>query len=143
MPETAATGAAVRERGGVAAILAIEDDWTVRTVLEHTLASAGHDVDVASGITDARQLLAKGSYDVVLLDLNLPDGNGLDLLQEIRTEHGTKVSVLVLTGMRQEDAVVRGLELGADDYVTKPFSPPELLARVTRCLGQRLGHPRR
>jgi DNA-binding response OmpR family regulator len=131
------------ERGDVAAILAIEDDWTVRTVLEHTLASAGHDVDVAAGIADARQLLSKGPYDVVLLDLNLPDGNGLDLLQEIRTEHGTKVSVLVLTGMRQEDAVVRGLELGADDYVTKPFSPPELLARVTRCLGQRLGQDHR
>ena len=128
----------------MAAILAIEDDWTVRTVLEHTLASAGHDVDIAPGIADGRKLLASGRYDVVLLDLNLPDGNGLDLLQEIRTQLGTTVSVLVLTGMRQEDAVVRGLELGADDYVTKPFSPPELLARVTRSLGQRLGHdPRR
>jgi two-component system phosphate regulon response regulator PhoB len=124
----------------MAAILAIEDDWTVRTVLEHTLASAGHDVDIAPGIADGRELLANGRYDVVLLDLNLPDGNGLDLLQEIRTQLGTTVSVLVLTGMRQEDAVVRGLELGADDYMTKPFSPPELLARVTRCLGQRLSH---
>jgi two-component system phosphate regulon response regulator PhoB len=123
----------------MAAILAIEDDWTVRTVLEHTLASAGHDVDIAPGIGDGRKLLTDGRYDVVLLDLNLPDGNGLDLLREIRTQLGTTVSVLVLTGMRQEDAVVRGLQLGADDYVTKPFSPPELLARVTRCLGQRLG----
>ena len=124
----------------MAAILAIEDDWTVRIVLEHTLASAGHAVDVAPGIAEGRQLLATSRYDLVLLDLNLPDGNGLDLLREIRTEHGTAVSVLVLTGMRQEETVVRGLELGADDYVTKPFSPPELLARVTRCLGQRLGH---
>jgi len=120
----------------VAAILAIEDDWTVRTVLEHTLASAGHDVDVAPGISDGRKLLADGRYDVVLLDLNLPDGNGLDLLRDIKRELGATVSVLVLTGMRQEDAVVRGLELGADDYVTKPFSPPELLARVSRCLGR-------
>jgi DNA-binding response OmpR family regulator len=123
----------------MAAILAIEDDWTVRTVLEHTLESAGHDIDVAHGIADGWQLLAEGRYDMVLLDLNLPDGNGLDLLRDIRNELGTAVSVLVLTGMRQEDAVVRGLELGADDYVTKPFSPPELLARVSRCLGQRLG----
>jgi two-component system phosphate regulon response regulator PhoB len=120
----------------VAAILAIEDDWTVRTVLEHTLASAGHDVDVVPGISDGRKLLADGRYDVVLLDLNLPDGNGLDLLRDIKRELGATVSVLVLTGMRQEDAVVRGLELGADDYVTKPFSPPELLARVSRCLGR-------
>jgi two-component system phosphate regulon response regulator PhoB len=120
----------------VAAILAIEDDWTVRTVLEHTLGSAGHDVDVAPGIIDGRKLLAEGRYDVILLDLNLPDGNGLDLLRDIRNDLGTAVSVLVLTGLRQEDAVVRGLELGADDYVTKPFSPPELLARVGRCLGR-------
>ena len=125
-------------KGEVATILAIEDDWTVRTVLEHTLASAGHDVDVAAGLSDGRERLADGHYDVILLDLNLPDGNGLDLLHEIKRDLGTAVSVLVLTGMRQEDSVVRGLELGADDYVTKPFSPPELLARVSRCIGQRL-----
>jgi DNA-binding response OmpR family regulator len=120
----------------VAAILAIEDDWTVRTVLEHTLASAGHDVDVASAIADARKLLTDGHYDMVLLDLNLPDGNGFDLLRDIRKDLGFTVPVLVLSGLRQEDSVVRGLELGADDYVTKPFSPPELLARVSRCLGR-------
>jgi two-component system phosphate regulon response regulator PhoB len=120
----------------VAAILAIEDDWTVRTVLEHTLESAGHDVDVAPGIVDARKLLADGHYDIVLLDLNLPDGNGLDLLRDLRKDLGSAVPVLVLSGLRQEEAVVRGLELGADDYVTKPFSPPELLARVSRCLGR-------
>ena len=120
----------------MAAILAIEDDWTVRTVLEHTLSSAGHQVEAVPGVSDGRERLATGRYDVVLLDLNLPDGNGLDLLRDIRREHGTGVSVLVLSGMRQEEAVVRGLELGADDYVTKPFSPPELLARVARCLGR-------
>jgi two-component system phosphate regulon response regulator PhoB len=120
-------------------ILAIEDDWTVRTVLEHTLKSAGYDIDLVSGISDARQLLAEGRYDLVLLDVNLPDGNGLDLLRDLRKDLGTGVPVLVLSGLRQEEVVVRGLELGADDYVTKPFSPPELLARVSRCLGQRTG----
>jgi DNA-binding response OmpR family regulator len=124
----------------MAAILAIEDDWTVRTVLEHTLGSAGHQVEAVPGIADGRDRLAEGRYDIVLLDLNLPDGNGLDLLRDIRRDHGGDVAVLVLSGMRQEEAVVRGLELGADDYVTKPFSPQELLARVARCLGsQRLG----
>ncbi len=118
-------------------ILAIEDDWTVRTVLEHTLRSAGYDIDLVPGISDARELLAEGHYDLVLLDLNLPDGSGLDLLRDIRKDLG--VPVLVLSGLRQEEVVVRGLELGADDYVTKPFSPPELLARVGRCLGQRTG----
>jgi two-component system phosphate regulon response regulator PhoB len=118
-------------------ILAIEDDWTVRTVLEHTLRSAGYEIDLVPGISDARELLAEGHYDLVLLDLNLPDGSGLDLLRDIRKDLG--VPVLVLSGLRQEEVVVRGLELGADDYVTKPFSPPELLARVGRCLGQRTG----
>jgi two-component system phosphate regulon response regulator PhoB len=120
-------------------ILAIEDDWTVRTVLEHTLRSAGYDIDLVPAISDARELLAEGDYDLVLLDLNLPDGSGLDLLRDIRKELGAGVPVLVLSGLRQEEVVVRGLELGADDYVTKPFSPPELLARVGRCLGQRTG----
>lgn len=120
-------------------ILAIEDDWTVRTVLEHTLTSAGYDVDLVPGVSDARQRLTEGRYDLVLLDLNLPDGNGLDLLRDIRRDLGSGVSVLVLSGLRQEEVVVRGLELGADDFVTKPFSPPELLARVSRCLGQRTG----
>ena len=137
MPKVAVIGAAIRAwEDDVAAILAIEDDWTVRTVLEHTLASAGHDVDVAPAISDARKLLADRNYDMVLLDLNLPDGNGLDLLRDLRKDLGSAVPVLVLTGLRQEEAVVRGLELGADDYVTKPFSPPELLARVSRCLGR-------
>ena len=126
----------------MASILAIEDDWTVRAVVEHTLGSAGHDVDAVPAVADGRERLAAGRYDLVLLDLNLPDGNGFDLLREIRRDHGTEVPVLVLSGMRQEDAVVRGLGLGADDYVTKPFSPPELLARVARCLGQRLGQRR-
>jgi two-component system phosphate regulon response regulator PhoB len=123
-------------KGDMATILAIEDDWTVRTVLEHTLTSAGHAVDVVRGVSDARRSLADGKYDMVLLDLNLPDGNGLDLLRDIRRDQGATFPVLVLSGMRQEEAVVRGLELGADDYVTKPFSPPELLARVGRCLGR-------
>ena len=80
--------------------------------------------------------MADGTYDLVLLDLNLPDGNGLDLLQDIRRDLGDGFPVLVLSGLRHEEAVVRGIELGADDYVTKPFSPPELLARVRRCLGR-------
>jgi DNA-binding response OmpR family regulator len=137
MPKVVANGAAIRAwEDDVAAILAIEDDWTVRMVLEHALKSAGHEVDVAPAISDARKLLADGRYDMVLLDLNLPDGNGLDLLRDIRKDLGPTVPVLVLSGLRQEDSVVRGLELGADDYVTKPFSPPELLARVSRCLGR-------
>jgi two-component system phosphate regulon response regulator PhoB len=118
----------------MAAILAIEDDWTVGVVLEHTLRSAGHDVDLVRGLTDGREALTNSRYDLVLLDINLPDGNGLELLRDVRHRFGRELQVLVLTGMRQEESVVEGLELGADDYVTKPFSPSELLARVSRCV---------
>lgn len=113
-------------------ILAIEDDRTVGLVLEHVLETAGHEVRVARGVADGRGALAERRYDLIVLDLNLPDGSGLDLLREIRERVGASTPVLVLSGMRQEESVVRGLRSGADDYVTKPFSPLELLARVER-----------
>lgn len=113
-------------------ILAIEDDRTVGLVLEHILETGGHQVRLARGVAEARQALSDGRYDLVILDLNLPDGSGLELLRSIREEAGEDTRVVVLSGMRQEEVVVRGLRLGADDYVTKPFSPQELLARVDR-----------
>lgn len=113
-------------------ILAIEDDRTVGLVLEHILETAGHEVRLARGVSEGRGALAEGRYDLVILDLNLPDGSGLDLLRSIREEVGEGTPVVVLSGMRQEEVVVRGLRLGAGDYVTKPFSPQELLARVDR-----------
>jgi len=113
-------------------ILAIEDDWTVGMVLEHVLKTAGHEVQIVRGIADGRGALKRERFDLVLLDLNLPDGNGFDLLRAMRKDLGSATPILVLSGMRQEETVVQGLRLGADDYVAKPFSPPELLARVDR-----------
>ncbi len=113
-------------------VLAIEDDWTVGMVLEHVLETAGHQVEVVRGVVDGRGALSHGGYDLVLLDLNLPDGNGFELIRAIRQELGRSTPIVVLSGMRQEDTVVEGLRLGADDYVAKPFSPRELLARVDR-----------
>jgi two-component system phosphate regulon response regulator PhoB len=103
-------------------------------VLEHVLATAGHEVEVVPGIEDGRGALEKGRFDLVLLDVNLPDGCGLELIRSIREGLYRDTPVVVLSGMRQEETVVRGLKLGADDYVTKPFSPTELLARVDRWL---------
>jgi len=116
----------------VSSILAIEDDWTVGLVLEHVLRTAGHEVRIARGVEDGTGALSDDGYDLILLDLNLPDGSGFELLRAIREDLGRTVPVVVLSGMRQEETVVRGLKLGADDYVAKPFSPPELLARVER-----------
>jgi two-component system phosphate regulon response regulator PhoB len=116
----------------VATVLVIEDEWVLGQVLEQVLGAAGHDVVIARSLAAARDRLRAGGVDLVLLDVVLPDGSGLEFLQELRGELGVRVPVLILSGMKQEDTVVRGLELGADDYVTKPFSPRELLARIRR-----------
>ncbi len=121
-----------RRTGNVATVLVIEDEWVVSRVLEQVLASAGHEVALAASLAEARSALAERKFDLVLLDVNLPDASGLPFLGEIRAELGHGGPVLILSGMKQEETVARGLELGADDYVTKPFSPRELLARIAR-----------
>ncbi|MGH7855694.1 MAG: response regulator transcription factor, partial [Candidatus Binatia bacterium] len=72
--------------------------------------------------------------ELIILDLGLPDGDGLDLLRRLRADMHSSVPVLVLTAFRQEDKAVRAFELGADDFVTKPFAPRELVARIERVL---------
>jgi DNA-binding response OmpR family regulator len=113
-------------------ILVIEDDATVVKLLRMTLERAGYRLDVVGSVAAGRALLQPGSHQMLILDLALPDGNGLDLLRAIRSEMGIECPVLILTSYRQEDSVVQGLENGADDYLTKPFSPRELLARVRK-----------
>lgn len=113
-------------------ILVIEDDSVIGAILDRVLSHAGHAVQVVRRLSTGREVLESRDVDLILLDLNLPDGSGLDLLRAIRQDMHLKTPVMVLSGMRQEDHIVRGLQLGADDYVTKPFSPLELVARVDR-----------
>ena len=115
-------------------ILVVDDDEQIQYLLTELLRHYGYHVVCRSDVKSALEDVEKSRPDLVLLDLNLPDGNGLDLLRDVRNRFGRTVPVVVLSGMRQEEAVVEGLELGADDYVTKPFSPSELLARVSRCI---------
>ncbi len=116
-------------------ILAIDDDPVVGKVLKVTLGLAGHEVQVVTDLSEAYDALGDSRYDLILLDLNLPDGSGFDLLRHVRETLNRPTPVIVLSGLKQEHNVVRGLELGADDYVTKPFSPREVAARVERWLG--------
>jgi two-component system, OmpR family, phosphate regulon response regulator PhoB len=116
----------------MSAILLIDDDEVVSSILERVLGSAGHSVDVVHKLGDGRDALDASDYDLVLLDINLPDGSGLDFLRSVRREGNRSTPIVVLSGMRQEDTIVQGFELGADDFVTKPFSPMELVARVDR-----------
>ena len=102
-------------------ILLIEDDQALGRGTALALAGEGREIRVAATLAQGWAALSEGEYALVLLDLNLPDGNGLDFLTALRRTSG--VPVLILTANDLESDQVAGLELGADDYVTKPFSP--------------------
>jgi DNA-binding response OmpR family regulator len=113
-------------------ILVVEDDRSVGRVVEVSLGLAGHEVQLATDTSAGESAIRANGHDLVILDVNLPGGTGLELLRLIRHELGRTTPVIMLSGQKQEDNIVRALELGANDYVTKPFSPRELAARVNR-----------
>lgn len=113
-------------------ILLVEDDERIRIELLDALRAAGYEPEVAVNLRSARTLAAR-PRDLILLDLGLPDGDGLDLCRELR-QQGRGVPVIVITARDAPDQRVRGLDVGADDYVVKPFHMPELLARIRSVL---------
>ena len=114
-------------------ILVIEDNRDLAAGLRNNLEIEGYEVEVALNGAAARAALKSGSADLVILDLMLPDTDGFRILRELRAED-PEVPVLILTARGEEADKVRGLRLGADDYVTKPFGLLELLARVDALL---------
>ncbi|MBH0116586.1 response regulator transcription factor [Salinibacterium sp. NG253] len=116
-------------------VLVVEDERDIREVLRRYLERAGFSVLTTGSGAEALKLFA--SADLVLLDLGLPDIEGTDLLREIKAL-GT-LPVIVLTARSSTEERIRGLELGADDYVTKPFSPHEVVLRVQAVLNRRGG----
>lgn len=112
----------------MATILVVEDDIGISDLLNLSLLDAGFSTKRATTLTAARQFLATENFDAVLLDLGLPDGNGLDLCRELRV--GNTIPLIIITARRDEIDRVLGLEFGADDYVVKPFSPREVVARL-------------
>lgn len=115
-----------------AAILAVEDDASLQRSLMMTLKAAGYAPVGAASIAEARRMRAHYKPHIVLLDLGLPDGDGLDFIAEIRREALTPI--VVLTARDAEELKVKALDAGADDYVTKPFGLDELLARLRAAL---------
>lgn len=113
-------------------VLLVDDDAGIRKVVGRTLESAGMRVVSAGDGAHARNALGEYDFSLVLLDVNLPDVNGLDLCQEIHESHN--VPVVMLTVVVDETDIVRALESGADDYIRKPFGTRELLARVQAVL---------
>ena len=117
-------------------VLLLEDDPAIARTVCYALERDGIRCTHSLLIVDARQQWANGRYDALLLDVGLPDGNGLDWCRQLRAS-GVTAPMLVLSARGEEIDRVLGLELGADDYLTKPFSPRELVAR-TRALLRRV-----
>ncbi|MGD0640919.1 MAG: response regulator transcription factor [Roseiarcus sp.] len=110
-------------------VLLVEDDYVLGEAVRDHIAALGHGVDWMKRLDDAREALATVDYELVLLDLNLPDGRGLDLLRELR-RRGADAPVIILTAQDQIAARIEGLNSGADDYLVKPFDLSELAARI-------------
>lgn len=114
-------------------ILIVEDDEAIATGLELNLRLAGYEPRTVHDGSEALDVIAEASPDLVLLDINLPKVNGLEILSELR-KRGTRIPVVVLSAREGEYDKVAALRLGADDYVTKPFALAELLARIDAVL---------
>src|SRR5215831_15769341 len=118
-------------------LLVVEDETRIGELIQGALARVGFTVDAVALCADARAALAVTSYDAAIVDLGLPDGDGLNLLGELRAA-GNLTPVLVLTARDAVEDRVRGLDTGADDYLVKPFAMKELIAR-TKALLRRPG----
>jgi DNA-binding response OmpR family regulator len=114
-------------------ILVVEDEPSIAFGLQLDLKSEGYDVEIESDGESALQRARKEAFDLILLDVMLPRKDGFEVCRELRRS-GSKTPVIMLTAKAQEAEKVLGLEIGADDYVTKPFSPRELRARVKAAL---------
>jgi len=120
-------------------VLVVDDEPTVREVVVGYLRRDGHDVAEAGDGNTALELLESDPPDLIVLDMMLPGVNGLDILRRVRAS--SAIPVIMLTARAEESDRVAGLELGADDYVVKPFSPRELAARVNGVLRRTGGRP--
>ena len=114
-------------------ILLVEDDVFLRDGLTEVLQSEGYDVISLDNCMKARELIKFFSFNLIIFDVMLPNGNGLEICTELRAA-GNNVPVLLLTACDDEIQIVRGLDAGADDYVTKPFKLRELLSRIRALL---------
>lgn len=113
-------------------ILMVEDDESIGLGVSYALQAEGMEVTVAKTFGQALPLIEKGAFDLALLDVGLPDGDGYSLCEAIRTKGDTPI--IFLTAQDEEESVIKGFEIGADDYMTKPFRLQELLSRMKAVL---------
>lgn len=128
---SAAAGATARQR-----ILVCDDNSLLVDLIEHHLVENGYDVDLAHDGGEALASIEEGRPDAVVLDAMMPVHSGFEVLRRMKEQPATAgIPVVMLTGLSQEDDVVNALELGAAEFMVKPFLPEELLARLKRLLG--------
>jgi two-component system, OmpR family, phosphate regulon response regulator PhoB len=121
-----------------ASILVVEDEPAIQELISVTLTRNGHSVTRTANAAEAYRAVSEALPDVILLDWMLPDGSGLAIARRLRSEARTReVPIIMLTARAADDDKVTGLDSGADDYVTKPFSPRELEARIQAVLRRR------
>lgn len=113
-------------------IFLVEDDLSLISGLSFALKKQGYTVDIARTSTEAAQLWSKEPYDLVVLDVSLPDGSGFDLCRRVRQT--SKVPIIFLTAADEETDIIMGLDIGGDDYITKPFKLAIFLSRVNALL---------
>jgi len=116
-------------------VLVVEDDREIRALMQSSLSVEGFEVQTAVSLSEASALLRHSPPDVIVLDLGLPDGDGVQLVREVRTRHS--LPIVVVSARHQEAQKIQLLDAGADDYLTKPFSVGELLARIRVALRHR------
>ncbi|MEX0679898.1 MAG: response regulator transcription factor [Balneolales bacterium] len=110
-------------------ILVIEDDRIVRTLVKHVLEKEGHDVSIAEQGEAGEEMALAEEFDIIILDIGLPDKSGLDVCKALR-DNEVNTPILILSAYQNTDTKITGLNTGADDYLTKPFDNKELLARI-------------
>lgn len=121
-------------------VLLVEDDHVLGAAIRDFIASSGHGVDWTRRLDEARLSLQTVTYELILLDLSLPDGRGLDLLRELRVQKNP-VPVIITTAQDQVAVRIEGLNSGADDYLIKPFDLSEMNARVSAVSRRYAGNP--
>ena len=114
-------------------ILMVEDDSTIAFAVKYAVEQESFNLDIASDLNQAREIVSTKVYDLILLDVMLPDGNGYEFLKDLR-KHDEDTPVIFLSACDEEVNIVMGLDIGADDYITKPFRVREIISRINAIL---------
>ncbi|HPD64695.1 MAG TPA: response regulator transcription factor [Bacteroidia bacterium] len=113
-------------------VLFIDDDLLIQKLVFTKLSTEGYQVRVAANGREAKDILTREEFDIIITDIMMPFIGGMELIEAIRLELKLKTPIIVLSSLTQEDNILKAFDLGANDYMIKPFSPKELIIRIKR-----------